>query len=136
MTVRRAVADRVRFDERLRMYAWLEDADFGRRCLAYGKCANAASARIVHLAEKTGRLNSRQFGFAQVMNPYYLNKKGVVSRSALFWEHWGRALASNLIHFFSNDPERDRVGRIKGNAIALFFIARGRCEPEYIEKIK
>jgi GT2 family glycosyltransferase len=136
MTVRREVADRVLFDERLKLYAWLEDADFGRRCLAYGKCANAAAARIVHLAVKSGRVNSRQFGFAQIMNPYYLTKKGVVSRSSLLREHWWRALASNLLHLFRNDQEIDRIGRIKGNGLAWYLILRGRCEPEYIEKIQ
>src|SRR5690606_25207242 len=54
MTVRRLVAEEVRFDERLKLYAWLEDADFSRRCLKYGLCAQVLGARLVHLRATTG----------------------------------------------------------------------------------
>jgi len=135
MTVRRRIADLVRFDERLRLYAWLEDADFTRRCLAHGRCARCAAARAVHLAVRVGRVSGKQFGFAQIMNPYYLKNKGQMSFIGLFGRHWGHAIAANLWGTLARDRSVDRLGRLKGNLIAFSLVARGRCEPEYVERL-
>ncbi|MFE0756599.1 glycosyltransferase family 2 protein [Inquilinus sp. NPDC058860] len=134
MTVRREIADQVRFDERLRLYAWLEDADFTRRCLALGRCARC-DAQAVHLAVPGGRISGRQFGFAQIMNSYYLKRKGQMSFAGLLRRHWGRAVAANLWGALARDHAVDRPGRLRGNLVAFSLLARGRCEPEYVERL-
>lgn len=95
MTVRRTVADRVRFDERLKLHAWLEDADFSRRCLAYGLCAQVSDARLVHLRAPAARISGKRHGFAQMTNSYYLKNKGQMSMTGLLLDHWAPALLSN-----------------------------------------
>ncbi len=135
MTVRRAVADAVRFDERLKLYAWLEDADFTRRCLAHGRCAQVEAARLVHLFAKAGRVSGRQFGFAQITNAYYLKRKGQMSTAGLLRRHWMPAVLANAWGTLARDPEIDRLGRLRGNLVAFARLASGRCEPEYVEKL-
>lgn len=135
MTVRREVADKVLFDERLKLYAWLEDADFSRRCLHYGNCAQVSDARLVHLCAPAGRMNGKRYGFAQITNSYYLRTKGQMSLIGLLRTHWGPALCSNIIGTLCRDRKVDRAGRLRGNLIALKRIFFGRCEPEYVERI-
>jgi GT2 family glycosyltransferase len=135
MTVRRSVAETVRFDERLKLYAWLEDADFTHRCLEHGACARYFAARLVHMRTSVGRVSGKQFGFAQLTNSYYLKKKGHMSAIALLRTHWFPALSANLWGSLSGDRQVDRVGQLKGNLIALSRLARGVCEPEYVERL-
>ncbi|RYE64352.1 MAG: glycosyltransferase [Oxalobacteraceae bacterium] len=135
MTVRRRVADIVRFDERLKLYAWLEDADFSRRCLRHGACAQVMNARLVHLRASSGRINGRRFGFAQITNSYYLQTKGQMSAAGLLMSHWGPALCSNALGMATGSAAIDWSGRFRGNLIALRHILAGHCEPEYIEHI-
>lgn len=75
MAFRAEAAATVRFDEKLPLYGWLEDADFaawvpgvlGRTNAFYG----------VHCGVKHGRdANARRFGYSQVSNPAYLWRKG------------------------------------------------------------
>lgn len=135
MTVRRRVAEKVPFDERLKLYAWLEDADFSRRCLLHGGCARVSDARLVHLCAPAGRINGKRYGFAQITNSYYLKTKGQMSLSGLLRAHWGPALLSNIFGTLRCDRKVDRAGRLHGNLIALKRIFSGRCEPEYVERI-
>ena len=73
MNVRRAVLEKVRFDERLPQYAWNFDLDFSRRVRGLG-CAVARNpeCRLVHLASGVGRLSEQRFGYSQVVNPVYI----------------------------------------------------------------
>jgi glycosyltransferase involved in cell wall biosynthesis len=136
MNVRRWVLEKVRFDERLALYGRLEDADFAARTFPLGKQGTYFACRVAHLMEKQGRLPGKAYGFSQVMNPYYLWRKGSMPS---FWEvvraHWWIALGSNTWGMVRPRRPIDHWGRLRGNFLALWFILRGRIEPEYIEKI-
>ena len=77
MAVRSAVVrrHRLRFDERLPLYAWQEDVDFSRRLAPHGAILQLEGARGVHLGVKQGRSPGVQLGYAQVVNPLYLVRK-------------------------------------------------------------
>lgn len=136
MTARRTIVDKVRFDERLRLHAWLEDADFSRRCLEHGLCAQVMDARLVHLRAPAARISGRRHGFAQITNSYYLRSKGQMSLAGLLLDHWAPALCSNAWGaFFGNDGKIDRRGRLIGNLIAIRRIFSFGCNPEYVELI-
>ena len=69
MSVRRSLFDHIQFDERLKSYSWLEDADIGKRAHRYGTIGFCPDASLVHLGSRRGRDSARKFGFAQIMNP-------------------------------------------------------------------
>ena len=118
----------VRFDEALRFYAWYEDLDLTRRLGRHGTIRRLPAARGVHLGVKLGRGSGRRLGYAQVVNPIHLARKGSY--------HWNRALRSvarhlalNLVRSLYPEPWVDRRGRLRGNLRALADIARGRIDP-------
>jgi GT2 family glycosyltransferase len=137
MAVRAAIAKETLFDERLRLYALFEDMDFGIRCQRRGRVVSYRGCVAVHLAERAGRILSTQFGFAQVMNPYYLWRKGSFSNAeALNW--LSRPFLGNLkglIKPYKGRSRADRVKQIAGNCIALFAILKSGAVPEQIEKV-
>jgi GT2 family glycosyltransferase len=130
--VRRFVFDTVHFDERLPFYGWLEDIDFGRNCQRLGRVCCVDGARVVHLAERSGRTSGLRFGFSQVMNPAYLKAKGNFS-SADCRRHWKSALASNLVGTLILD--RTKRERLVGNLMAIGHLVRGQIDPEFITKL-
>jgi glycosyltransferase involved in cell wall biosynthesis len=136
MNVRRWVLDKVRFDERLALYGRLEDADFAAQTIHLGKQGTYFASRVCHLMEKQGRLPGKAYGFSQVMNPYYLWRKGSMPS---FWEvvraHWWIAFGSNTWGMVRPRRPIDHWGRLRGNFLAIWFILRGKVEPEYVEKI-
>jgi hypothetical protein len=135
MSFRRSVADQIKFDERLPLYGWLEDADFAARARPFGKQGTSESCRTIHLVEPKMRLSGVRFGFAQIMNPFYLWRKGSVSFKEILLQHWIKACGSNLLGFVRRDPAIDRWGRLRGNFYAFSLILRGRVEPEILEKL-
>jgi GT2 family glycosyltransferase len=117
------------FDERLPLYAWLEDADFGERVRKRGRMGRADTLFGVHLGNRTGRENGRRIGYSQIANATYLTRKGTLAfgfTAPLMM----RNLASNLLRSFAPEPYIDRRARLTGNLMALFDILRGRIEPE------
>jgi len=140
MIVRRGVLDHVKFDEKLPLYSWLEDVDFSVRCAAFGQLARCDSARLVHLAVSRGRTSGQRFGFSQIMNPFYLWRKGTLdSFTRVVSSFWLKALAANFAGAFLPNKNRgaiDRRGRLLGNLLALGFIALGRNDPEHILRMK
>ncbi|WP_428378250.1 glycosyltransferase family 2 protein [Lichenicoccus sp.] len=125
------IRHRLRFDERLPLYAWFEDVDLTRRLGRHGRIVKLPSARGVHLGIKLGRTSGTRLGYSQVANPIYLARKGVYP--------WFRVLRDLSRHLLVNcvksiRPERyiDRRGRLRGNARALRDLLRGRLRPERI----
>lgn len=123
-----------RFDERLPLYGWQEDTDFSRRVAGVRPIMQVSSLRGVHLGIKSGRVSGVRFGYSQVANPIYLARKGTVPA------RWAarlifRNLAANVVRSLAPEPHIDRLGRLKGNAIAALHLMRGRVEPEYILKL-
>jgi len=118
----------LRFDERLPLYAWLEDVDFSRRILPYGRIVRATAARGVHLGVKVGRPPGRRFGYSQVANPIYLLRKGTCPwNSAL--RLMSRNIAANLYGCIMPEPHVDRWGRVVGNVRAVLDLLMGRLHP-------
>jgi len=124
-----AIAD-TRFDERLVLYAWLEDRDFAASLAKRGGgCVKCANAYGVHMGEKTGRVSGVRLGYSQIANPLYMLGKGTISRRNAI-DHIGRNMASNFARAVWPETFVDRRGRAKGNLLAIADLFRGRLRPE------
>jgi glycosyltransferase involved in cell wall biosynthesis len=118
----------LRFDEKLPLYAWLEDVDFSRGLVKYGRIARAEWARGVHLGVSGGRQSGQKLGYSQVANPVYLMGKGTCSwRKGL--NHIARNVAANIYGTARGERVPDRAGRLYGNACALADLFRRRLTP-------
>ncbi|MDR3714094.1 MAG: hypothetical protein P4L51_14840, partial [Puia sp.] len=92
------------------------------------------AARAVHLKVNVSRSSGYRFGYAQVVNPYYLYRKGTIPRfGEVFARHWMRLLASNIAGLIRKDRQIDRFGRLRGNLRAFADIAMGHPDPTRIE---
>lgn len=124
-----------RFDERLKLYSWLEDLDLSRRIARRGSLARDADCVIAHLGSASGgRTQHVRLGYSQVTNPVYLWRKGSLSimdvgRLVL------RPLLSNLGGSFIGGSADWRRNRLRGNAMSFVDLLRGRVTPERIESI-
>jgi GT2 family glycosyltransferase len=124
------------FDERLPLYAWQFELDYGIRCSSTGEVGTYHGCRFVHLMVSSGRINGKRFGFSQVMNPYYLFRKREIPLRKVIQFFWFRSVASNLFNGTRRGTLYDYRGRLKGNLIAFESIVRGRVEPERILDLK
>lgn len=123
------------FDERLPLYAWLEDSDFGGQIVCKGgRTARADALWGVHLGNKAGRERGVRVGYSQVANPLYLAGKGTLPRSFLAGQVL-RNIASNLARSIASEPFIDRPGRLKGNALAVADALLGRARPERVTQL-
>lgn len=138
MAVRmRPVRERgLRFDENLPLYAWLEDLDFSRQAAAHGTIVQAPRLRGVHLGvKKSGRSPGVRLGYSQVANPIYLARKGTMAWP-LARTHMSRNMLANTARTLRPEAWVDRRGRLKGNLLALWDLARGRLDPRRILEFK
>ena len=136
MNVRRAVLDRVRFDERLPLYGYMEDRDFAFRCEPLGRVGRCLGAQLVHLgAASGGRASGRRFGFAQVMNPIYLWQKGSFRSKRAVARQVLTPIVANAALALAPRQTIDRKGRLAGNCRALALALRGRIAPEDVTRI-
>jgi GT2 family glycosyltransferase len=123
------------FDEALPLYGWQEDIDFSRQMAKWGRVVRAEALTGVHLGVKRGRTSGVRFGYSQVANPVFLMRKGTVSLS-----FGGKTMVKNLLANVARAmrPEAhvDRAGRLKGNAMALADLVRGRMHPQRICEIE
>jgi len=124
----------LRFDEQLPLYGWYEDLDLTRRLGAHGTILRLEGARGVHLGTKSGRVAGTRLGYSQVANAIYLARKGSYPwnralRSA------GRHLAMNAARSLRPEPHVDRLGRLRGNLIALGDLLRGRMHPMRVTEL-
>lgn len=130
MAFRRSAIGDLRFDERLILYAWLEDRDFGARLAKRGgRLVKCAAARGVHMGVKGGRVAGEKLGYSQVINPFYLLRKGAMTRRQVA-DHVLRNIASNLLGALRPEPYVDRRGRLRGNMAGLRDLLAGRRDPE------
>lgn len=134
MTVRVSACHGMEFDERLPLYGWLEDIDFTHRLSERGTLVKCEAFAGVHMGVKGGRTSGRRLGYSQIANPVYLLKKRSIPRKLAF-RLMRQNLASNLVRSFRPEPRIDRLGRLKGNLLALADIARGRVDPERVLKM-
>lgn len=122
------------FDDRLRLYGWQEDIDFATQVGRRGRIVKTDAFAGVHLGVKNGRTSGVRFGYSQVVNPIYLNRKGTMgtcyaARILL------RNVIANHVRVLRPEPWIDRVGRVRGNWLGLFDVMRGRLTPERIEAL-
>lgn len=120
----------LRFDERLVLYGWQEDRDFGGQIWNRGYLVVRINTALgVHMGVKRGRVSGCKLGYSQVINPFYLVKKKTMPlRPAV--DHVIRNIASNIVRSFAPEPWIDRRGRLMGNLIGLWDFLRGRLTPE------
>ena len=133
MAVRMApiLEHKLRFDEKLPLYGWLEDVDFSRQLARFGRIVRSSQMRGVHLGTKQGRTNGIRLGYSQIANPNYL-----ISKQSMRWDRavtmMFRNIASNLVRSAFPEPWVDRRGRFKGNLLAIADLLRGRLHPERV----
>jgi len=125
----------VRFDEKLPLYAWLEDIDFSRHLAPHGGIVKYTALRGVHLGTKRGRTSGLKLGYSQIANPVYMLRKGSLSFGYAF-KHLLRNVAKNAARALWPEPWVDRRGRLKGNVLAMLDLARGRIAPGRIRHLK
>jgi hypothetical protein len=130
MAFRRSAIEGVRFDERLVLYGWLEDRDFGARVVQRtGNSVKLAGVCGVHMGVKSGRVPGVRLGYSQVINPLYLRQKRSMTTIQVC-DHIGRNVLSNFARCLLPEPYIDRLGRLRGNLIGAFDALRGRLTPE------
>jgi GT2 family glycosyltransferase len=125
---------KLRFDEGLPFYGWLEDVDFSRAAARFGRVVSSPNLLGVHLGTKTGRMSGLRLGYSQIANPIYL-----VGKRTMNWRHALpqiiRNLASNMTRAWRPEPWVDRQGRLKGNLLAIGDALRGRLSPQNIRRM-
>ena len=134
MAFRLSAVQQLRFDERLVLYGWLEDRDFGSSLKSKGgQLVKCTGAQGVHLGIKSGRIAGERLGYSQVINPLYMFNKGTMSFTQVL-DHLFRNITSNLIRSISPEPYIDRRGRLRGNLLGCVDAMLGRLEPERVLK--
>lgn len=134
MALRMADIGDLRFDEALPLYGWQEDIDFTMRLARRGRLVSTGLVSGVHLGVKGGRTSGLRLGYSQVANIVYLLRKGTMPRALARKLLW-RNLASNVLRAGFPEPHVDRLGRLRGNAMALVDLVRGRIDPRRIESM-
>lgn len=136
MAFRRSAIGEVRFDERLVLYGWLEDRDFGAALARKGgRLVKCLDARGVHMGVKGGRMVGDRLGYSQVVNPLYMLRKGTMTYRQVL-DHLFRNISSNLALSARPEPFIDRRGRLRGNLRGLTDVLLGRLEPERAAEIR
>lgn len=127
-------ADHIRdlmFDENLPLYGWQEDIDFSVQAGLRGRTVRTNAFAGIHLGIKSSRLSGVRLGYSQVVNPFYLVRKGTMSA-----KYAAKIVFKNIIanSYKSLKPEPwiDRAGRLKGNAMGVLDVMRGRWDPKRI----
>jgi glycosyltransferase involved in cell wall biosynthesis len=128
-----AIGD-LRFDERLVLYAWMEDKDFSRIVGRTGRLVRYDGMVGVHLGIKSAKVSGKRFGYSQIVNAWYLYRKRVLSRKEA-WRNISRAILANGIKSFRPEKNVDRHGRLVGNLVGVGELIRGRCRPERAEEL-
>ncbi|MEM9754041.1 MAG: glycosyltransferase [Planctomycetota bacterium] len=134
MVFRRSVFDTVRFDAKLRRYAYLEDNDFGFRAGRLGPIVHAPNARLCHLIYKPGRINRRRVSEMAVINGAYLTQKNAADPSRALRRLRSDSRKRSILEFakdlkrkqwalpgfrgtWAGVREAGRLGRVSGEAL-------------------
>ena len=113
MAFRSSALHDITFDERLPLYAWLEDADFRGQVERHGRVMRADALWGVHLGHKQGRGRGVTLGYSQIANAVYLAQKGTVPLPHLV-KTASKNLLSNTVRSLRPEPYVDRRGRLLG----------------------
>ncbi len=124
-----------RFDERLPLYGWQEDVDFAGQLLALGRVVKTDGFAGVHRGVVGGRSAGRRLGVSQILNPIYLVRKGTMRPSKAI-KIVLRNLAANHARAFWPESYIDRIGRVIGNWLGIWYLLTGRSQPEQVLSVK
>jgi glycosyltransferase involved in cell wall biosynthesis len=130
MAFRSKTIDQLVFDERLVLCGWLEDLDFALQASAHARMIWTDLVWGVHLGVTGGRDSGVRFGYSQVVNPWYLMKKGTISPLGAF-RRIGQGTAGNML-LICQKTHINRRGRLMGNMIGIKDIISGKWAPEKI----
>ena len=134
MAFRMSAIDDMQFDERLALYGWLEDKEFSRKAAKKGRLVECNSLVGVHLGLQSGRVSGKRYGYSQIVNAWYLYKKGALSlREASF--HILKPLLVNTAKTFRPENHIDRLGRLHGNLVGVIHLLSGACRPEKVTEL-
>jgi GT2 family glycosyltransferase len=120
LTVRRDVAARLRFDERLGGYGYLEDEDFSYRLSRVGRIRFLPAASVVHRnvgAEEKMGAGARDFNRTVVVNRTYLFRKNF-RRTPLARLQFAILIGVLLVHRAVNGEWAGVRGLIEGSVEA------------------
>ena len=137
MTIRKSIAQQIRFDTRLAFYGLYEDFDFGARCARLGRLVRVQRCQLVHLATRTSRVSGKRFGYAQVMNSHYLWRKGSMNVQCHL-HTVAISLIGNLVGmlvFRGGVSRPQRIERFRGNMLGFRDVIVYGAQPERIENI-
>jgi GT2 family glycosyltransferase len=129
MAFRMSAIEAMRFDERLVLYGWLEDKDFSRNVAKNGDLVQCNLLVGVHLGLQAGRVSGKRYGYSQVVNAWYLYRKGTMSLREASGNIL-QALAANAAKAVGQQGVIDRRGRLRGNLIGVAHLLSGVCRPE------
>jgi GT2 family glycosyltransferase len=91
-------AHRLRFDENLPFYGWLEDIDFCRRLAPFGHIVKNQRMAGVHLGYKAGRPKGVPLGYSQIANRSTFAARGATG-SITLCRKWQRILPRIAVSF-------------------------------------
>lgn len=128
MAIRLATLDDLRFDEHLPLYGWLEDIELTYRLSWRGPLVTSERLAGVHMGVKRGRTSGIRFGYSQIANPIYMLRRGTIPRRLAF-QRMARNLVSNIVRSARPEPYIDRLGRLRGNLLALRDFTSGQLDP-------
>lgn len=129
MAYRREVFEHFRFDQRLGAYGWGEDRDFSFRVSHQHKLMATPKAKLVHLKEQSGRINTHRFGFMETNYLYRFFVKNMpkqlVNWVALGWAFVGIMLR-NILLAITTSNRRAMFAQFRGNLEGLYAIKTGK----------
>jgi len=129
MAFRWSAVRSLRFDERLVLYGWMEDKDYSRMAGRNGRLLIGNNLIGVHRGIRSGRVSGKRYGYSQVVNPWYLHRKGTLTAGEA-WSNIIKALVVNGSKAIWPERHIDRLGRFTGNLIGASLLLRGTCSPE------
>lgn len=143
MTVRSAAARREQFDERMVLYAYLEDRDYAARIARHGRIMTYTPAKLIHFGSPGGRIPEKMMGYAMTMNSTYLFRKGVLNLKEYVRLGPG-TFAANLFGALGIRPlnpanvlsRETRRLRLQGNVLALRDLIIHGPQPERVALLK
>ena len=120
MSARRELAARVRFDERLSGYSYLEDEDFSYRLSRLGRIRFLPDAQVIHKnvgAESKVGAGAREFNRTVVVNRAYVFRKNF-RRTPLARLQFGLLIGVLLVHRAVNGEWAGVRGLVEGSVEA------------------
>jgi len=117
-----------RFCEELPLYGWLEDVDYSGQVRTSGDLVNEWTCVGVHRGVDTARIDLRQLGYSEIVNPLWLRRRRTISVLRCARIVARRTIAAAVHSVMSPRSENYRE-RFRGVTMAFTDLARGRLHP-------